>query len=156
VHSLRGPTYALLFAVVPNFALHGSWFWVLCALLVFDLALSIWDFAIERSSRARLGGLPTGEYELHVLLGMLFGAFVALLLSAAASWAGLPTAVVHEPVPVPEPLRWVLWVMALGVFASGAADARAWWRLRSAPGRGAPVQPAEPQDAAWRGVHSNR
>lgn len=130
VHSLRGPTYALLFGVVPNCALHGLWTWALYALLGFDLWLSLWDFAIERTSRARLGGLPTGEYILHVMLGILFGAFVAMVLTATAAHAGLPTAIVWQPVAVPDALRWVLMGMAAGVFASGALDARAWWRLR--------------------------
>jgi hypothetical protein len=143
VHSLRGPTYALLFAVLPNFAFHGLWYWALCALLAFDLALSVWDFAIERRSRARLGGLPTGEYLLHVLLGILFGAFVALLLSAAAPWPAQATALVCEPVPVPDLLRWLLLVMAAGVFASGALDAAAWWRLRSGRAHRASGRPAE-------------
>jgi hypothetical protein len=137
VHALRGPTYALLFGVLPNFALHGLWYWALCALLAFDLGLSVWDFAIERRSRARLGGLPTGEYLLHVLMAILFGAFVALLLEATAPWPDLATAVVWQPAAVPEPLRWILLAMALGVFVSGAQDFAARGRLRgeSGPGR---------------------
>lgn len=130
VHSLRGPTYALLFAVVPNFALHSLWIWALYALPAFDLCLSVWDFAIEKRSRARLGGLPTGEYELHVLLGILFGAFVAMVLAASGDQMSLPTEVVHAPVAVPAALRWTLMAMAISVFASGGLDAAAWWRLR--------------------------
>lgn len=136
VHAFRGPTYALLFGVVPNFRLHGLWMWALCALLLFDLWLSLWDFAVERRSRARLGGLPTGEYILHVVLGILYGAFVALVLEATVASLWLPTAIAYEPVAVPVLLRWNLLLMAAGVLVSGALDAAAWVRLREerAPG----------------------
>jgi hypothetical protein len=36
IHSLRGPTYAALFVLVPNFALHGAFFWMLIGIFVFD------------------------------------------------------------------------------------------------------------------------
>src|SRR5262249_8669450 len=58
VHSWRGPTYLLLFVLVPNFALHGLWYWALLGLLVLDLAISVCDFALEKESRCELGGLP--------------------------------------------------------------------------------------------------
>jgi hypothetical protein len=132
VHSLRGPTYALLFGVVPNFAVHGLWAWALYGVLAFDLWLSLWDFAIERRSRARLGGLPTGEYMLHVLLGILFGAFAAMVVAATAAHASLPTGIVWAPAAVPDLLRWALAAMAVGVLGSGVLDAIAWRRLRAA------------------------
>jgi hypothetical protein len=156
VHALRGPTYALLFAGVPNLGLHGAWFWTLCALLAFDLLLSVVDFLVERRSRARLGGLPTGEYLLHVLLGILFGAFVALLLSATASWSSLPTALAWQPAAVPDLLRWTLVVMAAGVLASGAMDAAAWWRMRSAAARGRSEAHRHDDHAPDRGQPSRR
>jgi hypothetical protein len=129
VHSLRGPTYAALFLLVPNVAMHGHWYWAMCAILVFDLGLSVWDFLIERRSRARLGGLPSGEYLLHVLLGILYGAFAAMLLSTSTEWPTKATALVWVPVQVPAFLRYLLAVFAVGVFVSGALDALAWWRL---------------------------
>src|SRR5262245_896654 len=68
VHSLRGPTYATLFVLIPNVGLHGLYFWALVALLVVDVTISIVDFVLERHARAFLGGLPTGEYILHIFL----------------------------------------------------------------------------------------
>src|SRR5262245_6699551 len=65
-HSLRGPTYAALFLLVPNFALLGLFAWILPALFVLDVAISIWDFSLEQESRRFLGGLPAGEYVLHM------------------------------------------------------------------------------------------
>tara|TARA_R110002094_G_scaffold47961_17_gene59440 strand:- start:247 stop:795 length:549 start_codon:yes stop_codon:yes gene_type:complete len=131
-HSLRGPTYAVLFAVVPNFAAHGSWFLVMLLVLVFDVGISVWDFSVERRSRAPLGGLPTGEYVLHSIIAMLFGAFVACYCVGAADWLKQDTAWVYEP-NVPWPVQAMLAAMAVGVLVSGIQDALAVVKL----GRGA-------------------
>ncbi len=131
-HALRGPTYALLFAIVPNATFAGAWLWALLALLAFDLAISIADFWLEPASRQALGGLPRGEYLLHVLLAMLFGALVtsicyeagpALAAASALQWSDL----------VPLWLRLVLAAMAIGVFASGLGDLQAVRRLGREP-----------------------
>ena len=127
-HSLRGPTYAFLFVVVPSFAAHGSWFLLMLAVLLFDVAISLWDFSIERRSRAPMGGLPTGEYVLHSIIAMLFGGFVACFLVGGAGWFERDTALVYEP-NVPWPAQAVLLAMAAGVLVSGIADALAVARL---------------------------
>lgn len=132
VHSLRGPTYAALFLIVPNFALHGAFSWAFIGLLAFDLALSIWDFAIEGESRRFFGGLPPGEYVLHIVIAMLFGAMIAAVCFESGVSVRLPTALVYEPA-VPIPVRLLFVAMALGVLWSGAQDAHAAWQLRRAP-----------------------
>jgi hypothetical protein len=130
VHSLRGPTYATLFVVIPNFALHGLYFWGLMGLFMIDLGISIWDFALERRSRQFFGGLPSGEYVLHILIAMLFGALVTAVCFGGGSWAALPTHFGYAPVAVPGLLRIAMAVMALLVFISGVQDAVAAFRLR--------------------------
>src|SRR5215472_1227318 len=80
-HSLRGPTYAALFLLIPNFELDGLFAWALVTLFVFDVGISIWDFSLEQGSRRFLGGLPSGEYVLHMLMAMVFGALVTSFLS---------------------------------------------------------------------------
>lgn len=130
VHSLRGPTYALLFVLIPNIALHGTFFWLLIGLFGVDVAISIVDFALERRSRAYLGGLPTGEYILHIVLAMLFGALVTSVLYSAGDWRSLPTQLVYAPAKVPLALRLVMtFVMAPLVLISGIQDLRAVLRL---------------------------
>lgn len=129
VHSLRGPTYASLFVLVPNFALQGGWFWVLLAILAFDLAISLWDFAIEKQSRAVFGGLPTGEYILHVVIAMLFGAMVASVLFGAGDWAGQPTRIAYAPAAVSPLLRLGLAGMSVIVLVTEFGDLRAALRL---------------------------
>ncbi len=128
-HALRGPTYAILFAVVPNFAAHGAWFVFMLGVLAFDVAISIWDFAVERRSRAPMGGLPTGEYVLHSIIAMLFGAFVACYCIAGLPWLEHETAWIYEPA-VAWPVQVTLAIMSAGVLCSGIGDARAALRLR--------------------------
>jgi hypothetical protein len=129
VHSLRGPTYAALFILVPNFAMQGGFFWMLIGIFVFDVCISLGDFMIERASREFFGGLPTGEYVLHIILAMLFGALVTSVFYSAGNWAALPTRLAYEPADVPGLLRALMVFMAVLVFGSGAMDLRAAWRL---------------------------
>lgn len=128
-HALRGPTYAFLFVVVPNFAVHGAWFLLVLGVLAFDVVVSLWDFAIEKRSRAPMGGLPTGEYVLHNIIAMLFGAFVACYCIGASSGLAQPSGCSYDP-NVPWPVQMLLGLMTLGVVASGIADAMAVGRLR--------------------------
>lgn len=128
-HSLRGPIYAALFVLVPNFTMQGAWFWVLMGILLADVGVSLADFLLERPSRAFFGGLPTGEYVLHIAMAMLFGALVTSLLFGAGAWAWMGTRLAYEPALVPSLLRAVMGVMAFFVLGTGALDALAVVRL---------------------------
>ena len=136
VHSLRGPTYALLFLLIPNVTLHGIYFWCLIALFVTDVGISIVDFALERESRRFLGGLPSGEYVLHIIMGMLFGALVTAVCFGALEWRDLPTELAYAPAQVPDILRLVMAIMAVFVLISGIQDAIAARRLTGQSVRG--------------------
>ncbi|WP_278466343.1 hypothetical protein [Gimesia maris] len=136
VHSLRGPTYAALFLVIPNLVLQGFYFWCLLALFVFDVLISIVDFALERESRRLLGGLPSGEYVLHIIIAMLFGGLLTAVCLEAGAWRNEPTQIIYAPAAVPDMLRMVMAVMALLVLISGIQDAMAAWRLYAVPLRG--------------------
>lgn len=125
VHSLRGPTYGSLFLLVPNVQMHGAWFWVLMALLAADAGISLWDFALEKQSRATFGGLPTGEYVLHIVIAMLFGALVGVVALECGGWADLPTAIHYAPPAVPVVARMLLAFMAVVVFWTEWGDLRA-------------------------------
>ena len=129
LHSLRGPTYAALFILVPNFAMQGAFFWLLIGIFVFDVCISLGDFVIERASREFFGGLPTGEYVLHVVLAMLFGALVTSVFYSVGQWATMPTRLAYEPAAVPGALRALMVFMAVLVLASGAMDLVAVMRL---------------------------
>lgn len=128
-HFLRGPTYFLLFLLVPNFTFHGGWLVGLLVLLAFDLGISIADFWLEPASRRALGGLPRGEYLLHVLMAMLFGALVAAVLYESAGRMAEPSELRWIGVEAQPWLRLVLAGMSLGVLWSGLADLAAVRRL---------------------------
>ena len=133
-HALRGPTYAALFALVPNFELAGTWLGALFALLAIDLAISAVDFWLEPASRAGRGGLPRGEYLLHVALAVLFGALVTSVLYEASDRIGAASAVrwlgfAEGP---PLPLRIAVTSMAPAVLWTGTLDLAAVLRLGTA------------------------
>ncbi len=130
-HSLRGPVYATLFVLIPNFILHGVFIWGVLALFLIDVAISIWDFALEQHSRRFLGGLPSGEYVLHMLMAIVFGALMASFLHGAKGWLSAPARLLYAPAAVPIALRFVLFVMAALVLVSGMQDAIAAVRLRA-------------------------
>ena len=130
IHSLRGPTYGLLFILIPNCVFHGGCYWMLIGLFAADVSISIWDFSVEKASRRSLGGLPTGEYVLHVILAMLFGAMVACLLTNTWDWASLPARFAYEPANVPALLRAGMAIMSVMVLTSGIQDALAAYRLK--------------------------
>jgi hypothetical protein len=122
VHSFRGPTYAALFLAVPNFAMQGRFFWLLTGIFAFDLCISLGDFMIERASREFFGGLPTGEFLLHIILAMLFGALVTSVFYSVGHWASMPTRLAYEPAGVPRFLRIVMAFMSALVLGSGIMD----------------------------------
>src|SRR5262249_11782847 len=121
-HSLRGPSYAALFVLIPNCVMQGTWFWVLVALLAICIAISLWDFAIVRRSRRWFGGPPLNEWALHVVMGILFWGLVAVSLFEASPWARLPTQLAWEPAPVPSVLRWILTLMSIPILLGGVMD----------------------------------
>ena len=129
VHSLRGPIYAALFILIPNFAMEGAFFWLIVIILVLDISVSLVDFSIERSSREFFGGLPTGEYVLHIILAMLFGALVTSVLYSGVDWLRMPARLAYAPAAVPDLLRAIMMIMAFLVLQSGAMDLRAALRL---------------------------
>lgn len=129
-HFLRGPTYAALFLLVPNFTFHGAWFVGLLALLAFDVLISIADFWLEPASRAPQGGLPRGEYVLHSVLAMLFGAVVATTFAEGSAGLAADTRLAWQVHGVPVVLRVLLAAMAPVVLLSGLLDLRAALRLR--------------------------
>ncbi|HUS34747.1 MAG TPA: hypothetical protein VM680_05280 [Verrucomicrobiae bacterium] len=124
-HAMRGPTYTILFLVVPNFETRGVWALLMALLLIFDVGISVADFWLERRSRAELGGLPSGEYVLHMIMAMLFGAFVMAASPSLLEWMAQPTALVATGAHAASGLRMILAIFAAGVLWSGAMDLRA-------------------------------
>lgn len=114
VHVVRGVVYVLQLGLLPNVAFHGYWYVAFVSLFVADVAIAWIDVWIEPASRASQGGLPRGEYFMHIVLSVLVGAYLHGLAISTMHWTTLPTALVVEPAPVPALLRWTLNVMAIG------------------------------------------
>ena len=68
VHACRGIIYFLQMAIVPNLQFHGAFFALFVALYVADIAIAWFDVWIEPDSRRAQGGLPRGEYFMHIVL----------------------------------------------------------------------------------------
>jgi len=144
LHSLRGPVYGLLFLIVPNVILLGAYWWVLVVILTIDFLITVFDFAVEKRSREMLGGLPTIEYILHLLMAVLFGAFVMALWSETMGWRTLPSSIWYSPANVWWPIRVMLALMAVLVILSGLLDVLAANRLS--------VNPSEAQTGSGKQV----
>lgn len=130
-HALRGPTYAFLFIIIPNFLLCGIWYWILVLILVFDVAISIADFWVEEKSRDFLGGLPSGEYVLHMIIAMIFGAFFLSVVIFYSKYSHLESQIYYLPISWEVSL--VFSIMAVLVFYSGLQDALAVFKMWNSP-----------------------
>ncbi|HEU4370300.1 MAG TPA: hypothetical protein VFV05_18920 [Methylomirabilota bacterium] len=130
LHAARDVLYAAIFGTLPWLAWHGVWAAALAAILTAEIVLTMADFVVEIDVRRSLGDVYAGERVTHAVMGILYGAALAMLLPALATWWQRPTALHLAPADAPEPLRWLLLVMAAGVFLSGARDLYAAGGLR--------------------------
>jgi len=90
LHAAREALYGLLFLVVAWLEVRGWWAWLLAALLLAELFITLADFLEEDRTRK----LPPLERLLHTVLTAMYGAFLALMLPLLARWALLPGALV--------------------------------------------------------------
>jgi hypothetical protein len=122
-HVARGFVYAAQFLIVPNVAMHGSWLFALGALYVADIAIAMGDVWLEPMSRKELGGLPRGEYLMHIVLSVIVGLYLNEMIRAAWAWRLEPTAVVWHADGVPLALRVTLALFAVGCAAVSILEA---------------------------------
>lgn len=122
LHALRDFLYALLFATLPWLAWQGLWTAVLALVLVTEIVLTLSDFVVEIRVRKPLGDVYAGERITHAVMGIIYGSMVANLLPVLWHWWSLPTTLAPAEPAVPELVRWLLAVMATGVFFSGVRD----------------------------------
>ena len=89
--------------------------WVLAALLLLEIGITLWDFIEEDKIRK----LPPGERAMHAVMGIVYGAFLAKLTPELIEWAGRPTGFGTSYHGFPA---WMLSLIALSVFVSGVRD----------------------------------
>lgn len=128
-HTVRHLVYALQFLTVANLRLHGWALLGLGALYAADVFVAWADVWEEQDSRAPQGGLPRGEYFMHIVLSVLVGLYLMSVFGAVWPDRLLPTAVLVEP-PVPGVLRALMNVMGVTALGAFARDFAGWLRRR--------------------------
>lgn len=133
-HTARHLIYGLQFVWVANLRFHGAALIGLVVLYAADVFVAWADVWEERDSRRAQGGLPRGEYLMHIVLSVLVGGY--MMAVAAACWPdrALPAAVVVDPPAVPVLLRALMTTMGATAFVVFAHDLWAWirWPARHA------------------------
>ena len=122
LHAGRDFLYAVLFGTLPFFAYRGKWALALLTVVVAEIVLTLWDFVAEIAVRKSLGDVYAGERVTHAVMGILYGAMLAFLGPVVIRWWLMPTGLELAPAEIPELLRWILLVMAIGVSLSGLRD----------------------------------
>ncbi len=129
LHASRDFAYTVVFGSLAWVEYHGLLVWLLVAVLLFEIVITLWDFIEEDHSRP----LPPGERIMHTLMAILYGAFLANLVPELVLWSREPSdfvCVYHGVV------SWLMTAMAVGVFGSGIRD------LAASRGVGNPLKTA--------------
>ena len=115
LHASRDFAYTIVFGSLAWVEFRGEFAWLLVAVLLFEIVITLWDFIEEDHSRP----LPPGERIMHTLMAILYGAFLANLVPQLITWSKGPTAFAPTSYGI---LSWLMTAMAVGVFASGVRD----------------------------------
>ena len=129
LHAIRDFVYAILFATLPFVAWCGAWSILLVMLILFEIVVTMTDFAVEVRTRGEIG-VAAGERITHAMMAIVYGAMLGRLAPHVYSWSERATSFTSHDEPAPAALRTLLLCMALGVFLSGVRDAYAALELR--------------------------
>ena len=117
LHAARDFAYAVIIGSLGFLTWNGALAWVLCALLLAEIGITLWDFVEED----RIRRLPGGERVMHGVMGIVYGAFLAYLIPEILRW--------HRPTRFGPSYHgfpaWVLSGLAVGVLLSGIRDVMA-------------------------------
>jgi drug/metabolite transporter superfamily protein YnfA len=122
LHALRDFLYAVLFGSLPWLAWEGAWSFVVAAVLLAEITLTLADFVTEAAVRKPFGDVYAGERVTHALMGIVYGAMLASLIPTLWDWGSASTLLRPVTADGPAALRWLLTLMAGGVFVSGIRD----------------------------------
>lgn len=128
LHGVRNLAYALMFAVLGSAEPAGAAALAFLALLAAELFITLWDFVEEDRTRR----LPASERVTHALLGLNYGAILALIGPILLEWAARPTglgAVWNGP------WSWMCVMAAIATLLFGLRDLAAARRLGRMPAR---------------------
>ena len=131
-HTARHLLYGFQFIFVANLRFRGALLLVPALFYAADVFVAWSDVWEETESRRGQGGLPRGEYLMHVILSVLVGIYLCCVGQAIWPDRLLPAGIAIAPPPVPALLRAVMTgmgVVAIGFFVH---DLRGWLRFRRA------------------------
>jgi len=121
-HIIRAFSMAFVVWILAHYTPMGGWFWAVGIVFAIDVIDDIVDILVEPGSRAPLGGLPTAEYLIHMIVmacgGGAWTTFVVL------GWGAQNEATALLPFASTLP-AWVLWLsrlVAVGALLSGLGD----------------------------------
>ena len=118
LHAARDFAYAVIIGSLGFLTWNGALAWVLCALLLAEIVITLWDFIEED----RIRRLPAGERAMHAVMGIVYGAFLAYLVPEILRWSHEATGFGRSYHGFPA---WVLSGLAVGVLLSGVRDVMA-------------------------------
>jgi len=122
LHAARDFFYGILFCTLPWLAWKGFWTIVLLGVIVAEILLTLWDFVVEIAVRRDLGDVYAGERVTHAVMGIMYGAMLANLVSTLTLWWERESALSVEPAAISEWVRILLTAMGVGVVVSGLRD----------------------------------
>ena len=122
LHASRDFAYAIVFGSLAWATWNGAFVWLLAAVLVFEIVVTLTDFIEEDRTRK----LPAGERIMHALMGIVYGVFLTMLFPHAVRWSRLSAGFGLAGYGW---LSWLLTLFAIGVFTSGVRDLAATRKL---------------------------
>jgi len=115
LHATRDFIYAVLFLTLPFSCWNGLWAWVLAAMLLVEIVITLSDFVVEDAVRKSLGGVYKGERVTHGVMGILYGLFLAQLVPQLLEWARKPTGFTMRADPARFPISFLMVLLGVGV-----------------------------------------
>lgn len=115
LHATRDFAYAIIIGSLGFLTWNGTFAWLLAALLLGEIVITLWDFIEEDKIRR----LPPGERAMHAIMGIVYGAFLAYLVPSLRQWSRLDSGFGAADHGFPA---WMLLMIAAGVFVSGVRD----------------------------------
>jgi hypothetical protein len=115
LHATRDFAYAVIIGSLGFVTWNGGLAWLLAALLLGEICITLWDFIEEDKIRR----LPPGERAMHAIMGIVYGAFLGFLVPELIAWSRQPADFGPSYHGFPA---WMLLAIALGVFVSGIRD----------------------------------
>jgi uncharacterized protein len=115
LHACRDFIYAVIFGSLAWGSWNGFWIWILIALLISEIIITLLDFVEEDRTRK----VPAGERVMHAVMGLTYGAFLAYLVPQLMTWIRMPAGFSHQSHGL---FSWLLTAMAAGVTISGLRD----------------------------------